>query len=95
MSGRYRTCAQLARTAHDISLSLESNELLRRRLHMQFVLVNGRSPRPDSSCALCCETIGESYLRELTSHRPDHNYEWYLGYCKLSFAGRKKHARAS
>ena len=29
---------------------------------MQFVLVNERSPRPESSCALCCETIGESYL---------------------------------
>jgi hypothetical protein len=37
---------------------------------MQFVLVNGRSPRPESSCALCCETIGESYLRELTTHLP-------------------------
>ena len=63
---------------------LESNELLRRRLHMQFVLVNGRSPRPESSCALCCEPIGERC-----------NYECYLGYCKLSFSGRKRHARAS
>ena len=74
---------------------LESNELLRRRLHMQFVLVNGRSPRPESSCALCCEPIGESYLRELATRLPYCNYECYLGYCKLSFSGRKRRARAS
>ena len=35
--------------------------------HMKFVLVNGRTPRPQSFCALCCEAIGESYLRELTT----------------------------
>jgi len=34
---------------------------------MKFVLVNGRTPRPQSFCALCCEPIGESYLRELTT----------------------------
>jgi len=25
---------------------------------MEFVLVNGRTPRPQSFCALCCEPIG-------------------------------------
>ena len=25
---------------------------------MKFVLVNGRMPRPESFCALCCEAIG-------------------------------------
>jgi len=30
---------------------------------MKFVLVTGRSPRPESFCALCCEPIGEGYLR--------------------------------
>jgi len=29
---------------------------------MNFVLVNGRTPRPQSLCAFCCELIGESYL---------------------------------
>jgi hypothetical protein len=32
---------------------------------MEFVLVNGRTPRPQSFCVLCCEPIGESYLREI------------------------------
>ena len=34
---------------------------------MIFVLVNGRAPDPQSLCALCCEAIGESYLRELAT----------------------------
>ena len=35
--------------------------------HMRFVVVNGRTPRPQSFCALCCKSMGESYLRELTT----------------------------
>jgi len=34
---------------------------------MIFVLVNGRAPDPPPFCALCCEAIGESYLRELAT----------------------------
>jgi hypothetical protein len=34
---------------------------------MKFVLVNGRTPRPQSFCALCCEAIGASYLREIAT----------------------------
>ena len=34
---------------------------------MKFVLVNGRTPRTQSVCALCCEAIGESYLRDITA----------------------------
>jgi hypothetical protein len=34
---------------------------------MKFVLVNGRTPRPQSFCALCCEPIGQSYLREIST----------------------------
>ncbi len=34
---------------------------------MRFVLVNGRAPRPQSSCAFCCQPIGNGYLRELTT----------------------------
>jgi hypothetical protein len=33
---------------------------------MKFVVVNGRTPRQQTRCALCCEPIGKSYLRELT-----------------------------
>ena len=32
---------------------------------MKFVLVNGRTPFRQSSCMLCCELIGEGYLRDV------------------------------
>ena len=35
------------------------------RRHLRFVLVTGRTPRPRSFCALCCEPVGQSYLREI------------------------------
>jgi hypothetical protein len=34
---------------------------------MKFVVVNGRTPHQQTRCALCCEPIGKSYLRELTT----------------------------
>ena len=49
---------------------------------MRFVLVNGRRPRAESFCALCCEPIGEGYVRE-------------LGHCKIAFSVLKERARAS
>jgi hypothetical protein len=33
--------------------------------HMKIVLVSGRTPNPPAFCALCCESIKESQLREL------------------------------
>jgi len=34
---------------------------------MQFVLVNDRSPLPQSFCTLCCEPIQEGYVREIAT----------------------------
>ncbi len=34
---------------------------------MKFVVVNGRTPRTRSFCAQCCESIGESYLRDIAA----------------------------
>ena len=50
---------------------------------MKFVLVNGRAPRPESFCALCCEPIGQGYLRELATRLSYCDYRCYLGHCKL------------
>jgi hypothetical protein len=63
--------------------------------HMKFVLVNGRRPRPETCCALCCEPIGESYLRELTSRLSYCSYECYRGHCKLAMTALTERARAS
>ena len=36
---------------------------------MKFILVNGRTPRPQSFCTVCCEPINERYLRDVTTRR--------------------------
>ena len=46
---------------------------------MRFVLVNGRTPREKSFCPMCCEPIGESYLREIATRLSYCNRECYLG----------------
>jgi hypothetical protein len=62
---------------------------------MKFILVNGRTPRPQSFCALCCEPIGESYLRELATGLSYCDHNCYLGNCKIEFPALQYHARAS
>jgi hypothetical protein len=34
---------------------------------MKFILINGRTPRVESFCALCFEPIGETSLREIAN----------------------------
>ena len=63
--------------------------------HIKFVLVNGRTPRPQSFCALCCEAIGVSYLRELTTRLSYCDRKCYAGSCKVAALALQKHARAS
>jgi len=56
---------------------------------MKFVLVNGRSPKPQSFCALCCESIGESYLREIATRLSYCNHKCYVDHCKVVCADRQ------
>jgi hypothetical protein len=62
---------------------------------MKFVLVNGRRPRPESCCTLCCEPIGESYLRELSTRLSYCSYACYLWDCKLDMSVLVDRAKAS
>ena len=61
---------------------------------MKFVLVNGRTPRPQSFCAWCCEEIGETYLRELKTRLSFCDHKCFLGSCKASVRALQKQARA-
>jgi hypothetical protein len=63
--------------------------------HMKFVVVNGRTPRPQSVCALCCKSIGASYVRELTTRLSYCGDNCYAGNCKVAAAMLPKRARAS
>jgi hypothetical protein len=51
---------------------------------MKFVLVNGRTPRPQSFCALCCEPIGGSYLREIATRLSYCDHKCYAGRQELT-----------
>jgi hypothetical protein len=62
---------------------------------MKFILVNGRTPRPPSFCALCCEPIGESYLREAATRLSYCDHKCYVDRCKVPILTLPNHARAS
>jgi hypothetical protein len=49
---------------------------------MRFVLVNGRAPRPQSFCVLCCEPIGMSYLREIGTRLSYCDHNCFAQHCK-------------
>jgi hypothetical protein len=50
---------------------------------MKFVLVNGRAPRPQSSCAFCCQPIGNGYLRELATRLSYCDQQCYLAHSEF------------
>jgi hypothetical protein len=62
---------------------------------MKFVVVNGRTPRQQTRCTLCCESIGKSYLRELTSRLSYCDHRCYAGHRKIATPPPQKHAKAS
>jgi hypothetical protein len=52
------------------------------RCHMKFILVNGRTPCRNSACALCAESIGNSYLREMGTQLYYCDQVCYADHCK-------------
>jgi len=62
---------------------------------MRFVLVNGRTPRTQSLCTLCCEPIGESYLRDIGTQLPYCDHTCYVDHCKAPVLALQYHAMAS
>jgi hypothetical protein len=51
---------------------------------MRFIVVNDRMPRAATFCALCCEPITESYVREHQTRLAYCCAEHYLGHCPSS-----------
>jgi len=62
---------------------------------MKFVLVNGRTPRTQSPCALCCEPIGESYLRDIVTRLLYCNHRCYADHGNAPVLALQYHAMAS
>ena len=57
---------------------------------MKFILVNGRIPRLRCFCSLCCEPIGETYLREIATRLSYCDHTCYVGHRKLASLKRSK-----
>ena len=57
---------------------------------MKFILINGRTPRVQSFCALCCEPIGNTYLREIANRLSYCDHTCYVGHRKLASLKRSK-----
>jgi hypothetical protein len=62
---------------------------------MRFVLVNGRTPCPQSSCVRCSEPFGASYLREVGTRLCYCDHECYADHCESAVLLLESQARAS
>jgi hypothetical protein len=60
-----------------------------------FLLVNSRTPSPKSFCALCCEPIGESYLREVATRLCYCDHQCYADHCDRADQALENYAKAS
>ena len=58
---------------------------------MRFILVNGRTPRPQSLCVLCCRPIGASYLREIETRLSYCDHHCYSDHCKKAVMALERH----
>jgi len=59
---------------------------------MQFILVNGRSPRPQSFCTLCCEAIQDGYVREIGTGLSYCSIKCYVDHCIDTTRAFENHA---
>jgi len=62
---------------------------------MRFILVNGRTPRPQSFCVMCARAIGASYLREIGTQLAYCNHDCYADQCKSTVVQLENQSRAS
>jgi hypothetical protein len=62
---------------------------------MKFVLVNGRTPRPQALCVMCDRPIGLSYLREIGTHLIYCDHGCYADHCEGAIQLLERRVRAS
>jgi len=60
-----------------------------------FLMVNGRTPSPNSFCALCCEPIRQNYLREVATRLCYCDHQCYAAHCDGADQALKNYAKAS
>jgi hypothetical protein len=62
---------------------------------MRFILVNGRTPCRQSSCALCAKPIGRTYVREIATRIPYCDADCYADHCAGAILALENHATAA
>ena len=62
---------------------------------MNFVLVNGRTPCRQSFCALCGESIGDSYLREIGTRLCYCDHDCYANHYNSAVVALANHTRGA
>jgi hypothetical protein len=62
---------------------------------MRFILVNGRTPRPQAFCVMCSQPVEKSYLREIGTHLTYCDHDCYADHCQSAFLLLESQARAS
>ena len=61
---------------------------------MQYLIVNDRIPRADAYCALCCEKIADSYVREMQTRLLYCDAKCFAGHCSMAILAIEYKARA-
>ena len=62
---------------------------------MRFILVNGRTPSRQSTCARCSKLIDTNYLREIATRLPYCDAECYADHCVCAILALENHATAT
>jgi hypothetical protein len=62
---------------------------------MRFVLVNGRTPCPQSRCVMCDQPIAAGYLRDVETRLAYCSQDCYADYCKSAIVLLENQSRAS
>jgi hypothetical protein len=62
---------------------------------MQFILVNGRSPRQQSFCTLCRAPIQDGYVREIATRLSYCSISCHVDHCMGTARALDDHAMAS
>ena len=62
---------------------------------MRFILVSGRTPRPQACCVMCEQPIGASYLREIGTQLIYCDHDCYSDHCESAILLLENRARAS
>jgi hypothetical protein len=62
---------------------------------MRFVLVNGRTPNPQSCCVMCDQPFAGSYLRDIETRFAYCSHDCYDDQCKSAVVLLESQSRAS